>query len=679
MNRIGRLGAGLGPVVVLWAVIPVLLNRSVPGLPWPLAAFLAVAGALLHAGLRLLSNRWWFAGNRSPASLWVASVSIASVLSAFLCAVAVREHLSGGLDPVMLAAAWFTMATLLLSAFRGRIDFRRWILFHRDVNERTRPFATTGLGPDRATVLDYVETLTEEAEEKGSLAAVDLVNAARWVRLASDDRYRRAIPWSTARVLLESFLDHLDRVGRAHVTRELSRDPDEVRVVLQPVCDVVHELSVHPAVSAVEVVSEPAPGAGLLLRISCSLVPGRLAEPSIEAGTARSLQPFAVIVARPSADVLVCAVTLQATVPSEQDDEAVEAFFAAPASRISVSPFSRGARSVYRRGNAVVKVQRHDWTDPKPTLLEDEFHLLRRLQGRSSRFPAAIGYGVEASFSWISYEYIHGEPLDHWLGRHRPDATARLLSIGVDVQEMLEVLASCEVAHRDLNPGNMIVGPAGDVALIDFDQAASGPQFRGADQFGVDSGLAKNDLVEFLDKADLTRAAIEWIENLERAWPSEGIPFSLGFLGHRFGEGWRLDPLLDAARQRLGTIGEARVLDLCAEAPIAGLLLASAGADVTAVVNDRGRWERLGRLVGPRFHIVTSPSAIDGSFDLTWAVGAPPDSVSRQGAGPMIVEWGGRSGESELAEVWLLTTELTQLGPLATPESATAAVDDARE
>lgn len=679
MNRIGRLGAGLGPVLALWAVVPVLLGRSAPEAPWALPAFLAAAGALLHVGLRLLSNRWWFAGDRSPASLWVASVGVAAALSALLCALAVLGPPDRGVDPVMLAAAWFTMATLFLSAFRGRIEFRRWVRFHRGVNERTRPFATTGLGPDRATILDFVETLTEEADRRGSVGALEIRNAARWVQLSSDDRYRRAVPWSTARLLLASFLDHLERAGRARVTGEVSRGRDEVRVVLAPVCDAVQELCDHPAVSSVDVVSEQAPGAGLLLRISCSLVPERAAGPTIQAGTARALQPFGITVARPSADALVCTVTFSATVAERQDDDAIDAFLAAPATLISVSPFSGGSRSVYRRGNAVVKVQRHDRTDPKPTLLEDEFHLLRRLQGRSSRFPAAIGYGVESSFSWISYEYVDGEPLESWLDTHRSDATARLLSIGVDVQEMLEVLASCRVAHRDLNPGNMIVRPSGGVALIDFDQAASGPQFVGADEFGVDSGLAKNDVVEFLDKAGLTRAANEWAESLDRAWPSAGVPFSLGFLGRRFGQGWQLDPLLDAARRRLHPLLGARVLDLYPEAPIAGLLLASAGADVTAVVRNPERWQRLGSLVGPRFRMVTSPAQIEGSFDLTWAVGAPPSMVSDAGTGPVIVEWTGRSGEAVPGQRWLLTTALTQLGPLMDPHAATAAVGDARE
>ena len=56
--------------------------------------------------------------------------------------------------------------------------------------------------------------------------------------------------------------------------------------------------------------------------------------------------------------------------------------------------------------------------------------------------------------------------------------------------------------------------------LIDFDQGAYGLDYVGADRNGVDAGLAKNDLVEFLERARLTRTANELISALGEAWPS---------------------------------------------------------------------------------------------------------------------------------------------------------------
>lgn len=665
MNRVGRLGTALGPVIALWAVTPVLLKRSAPHASWPLLVALSVVGLIAQGAYRILSNRWWFAGNRSPTALWVAALGLAAALSSILCAVAVVGHdMSGGIprgiDRAMLGASWFTMTTLLVLAFRGRVEFRGWILFHNEVHERTRPFATAALGPDRAAVHDFVNDLTANGDARGSIERADLQNAERWIRLASDDRYRRAVPWSTARPLLESFIDHVERVSTAGVTSDADGGPDDVRVVLQPVCDVIQELAIHPAVLAVEVASASGPGEKLVLTITCSLAPYRVADPTVDPATAWSLQPFNVTITRPSPHILVCTTEFE-SIRCDQQDEAIEAFLTAPAELISVSPFSAGARSVYRRGNSIIKLQRHDRIDPKPTLLEDEFHLLRRLQGRSSRFPIAIGYGIESSFSWIAYEYVEGEPLDAWLRTNRDDATARLLSFGVDLHEMLDNLAARRVAHRDLNPGNLIVQPTGGLVLIDFDQAASGPRFANADIRGVDDGLAKIDLVEFLEWAGLTRAANELLEGLQDAWPSADVPFSLGVLGHRFGRGWHLDPLLDTVRRRLHPIGETRVLDLCSKAPIAGLLLASAGATVTAVVDSPNRWERLGRLVGPRFTMVTDPSQIEGTFDLTWAVGSDSPALIPVD-GPVIVERTGRYGEPSTAEHWLLTTALTHLG-----------------
>jgi predicted Ser/Thr protein kinase len=665
MNRAARLGTALGPAIALWAVTPLLLERSAPHSPWMLLVLLAVAGLIAQIAFRIVSNRWWFAGMRTRTALQVAALGLAATLSSILCAIAVLGHvMSGGgageVDRAMLGASWFTMSMLLVLAFRGRVEFRGWVLFHNEVSERTRPFATAPLGPDRAAVHDFIDDLIAHADARGSIEKADAHKAAQWIRLASDDRYRRAVPWSTARRLLETFIDHVDSVSPARVALDATTGSDDVRVVLQPVCDVIQELSLHSAVGDVKVTSAAGAGEKLLLIITCSLIPDRVSDPTVDPATARSLQPFSVTVARPSPDILVCTTEFAST-RRDQQEEALEAFLTAPAELIAVSPFSAGARSVYRRGNAVIKLQRHGWIDPKTTLLEDEFHLLRRLQGRSSRFPNAIGYGIESTFSWIAYEYVEGEPLDAWLRTNRDHATHRLLSFGVDLHEMLGQLTACRVAHRDLNPGNLIVQQTGGLVLIDFDQAASGSQFVNADLRGVDDGLAKNDLVEFLETARLTRAANELLKGLEDAWPSANVPFSLGVLGHRFGQGWHLDPLLDTVRRRLHPIGETRVLDLCSKAPVAGLLLASAGAMVTAVVDSPKRWERLGRLVGPRFEMVTDPSHIGGTFDLTWAVGSDSPALTSVG-GPVIVERTGRHGEPSTAETWLLTTALTHLG-----------------
>ena len=395
---------------------------------------------------------------------------------------------------------------------------------------------------------------------------------------------------------------------------------------------------------------------GISLIIAATLDPHREAEASVAPAISRSLRALPVTVARPDSHAIVCTVEFCGDeAPIEPD--AIEAFLRAPSELIGESPFSAGARRVYRRGDTVLKIQRHDVSDPKPTLLEDEFHLLRRLQGRSARFPVTTGYGIEASFSWIGYGYVDGEPLGAWLSANPEEARGRLFSFGVDLDEMLNQLADCQVAHRDLNPGNLIHRPDGSLVLIDFDQATSGAEYASADLSGVDQGAAKNDLDELLDRVCLTRVANELLSALDDAW-FDDVPFSLGVLGCRFGGGWQLDPLLEAARDRLQPLANQRVLDLCSRAPVVGLLLASAGAEVTAVVDDSARWERLARLIGPRFQMVSKVADAAGPFDLTSAIGA---ATSAPEAGVVLRENMGRPGERAASDRWFTTTHLTEV------------------
>ena len=663
-RQAGRLGTALGPETALWVVVPLMIRRSAAGSPWLVAVLASVAGLVVSATLRFLSNRWWFAGTRSSSELWTAAVVIAALGSALISGGAVFARYRGGagVDLPMVTATWFLVSTLLLVPFRGRLEFRAWILFHDSVRERTRPYATALLGPDRAVVHDFAEDLVQRAVIRGGLDAADVSRAALWLRIASDDRYRRAVPWSTGRPLLRILVDHLDGAGEVAFSHHLEPGPDDVPVLLQPLCDLLVALSRDGAVEQVRV--ESAAEEGIRLLVTCLLDSDRTSDPRVDPGTARALQSVDGAVTRPFPDALVCAVQF-APQAGDQTAGVVESVLGAPVELIAESPYSDGARSVYRRGGEVLKVQRHGWIDPKTTLLVDEFHLLRRLRGRSTRFARAIGYGIEETFSWIAYDYVEGEPLDLWLRRYSDEASRRLLSFAVDLQEMLDELAACRVAHRDLNPGNVIVQRSGGLVLIDFDQGASGERFAGADLWGVDQGLAKNDLVEFLDAAGLTRPANELVAALQDAWPRAGVPFSLGVLGHRFGSGWHLDPVLEAVRARMGPLDQMHVLDLCSTAPVAGLVLASAGASVTAVVDDPRRWGRLAHLVGTRFEMVGHVSEASGPFDLTWALGAK-DPLPSTWPGAVLVEGTGLAGEMPIAESWVITTALTHLGLVAT-------------
>lgn len=655
MRTAARLGTALGPIVALWSVMPVLLSRATPGSPAILLGLVGAAGVGAHLGSRLLSNRGWFVGDRSPLELTLGAVGVAVLLSATLAGVAAAGHESSvtadPIDLTMLAAVGAAMTILLISAFWGRVEFRGWILYHRDLRRMTRTFATAPIGPDRAVVHDLVDDLANASTQPG-----DIVRAATRVSLASDDRFRRAIPWSSAQPLLESFVEQVAQVADIALALDDCPGRDNTRVVLGPPCDLVYELALDRSVRTVGLSCGPTNGHGVALTITARLEPGRSDEPLVDPLTARSMGALPVSIRRPEPEVVVIEIEFRRSEPHYEPD-AIEAFLRESSCMLAESPFSAGARRVYRRGDSVLKTQRHDISDPKPTLLEDEFHLLRRLRGRSSRFPTPTGYGIERSFSWIGYEYVDGQPLDAWLTANPDEARTRMLSFGLDVDEMLAQLAACRVAHRDLNPGNVIHEPDGGLVLIDFDQAARGSIYVGADLSGVDQGLAKNDLAEFLERAGLTRVANELLSALDEAW-SEEIPFSLGVLGHRFGNGWQIDPFLDAARTRLRPVSDRRVLDLCSEAPILGLLLASAGAAVTAVVDDPSRWARLARLVGPGFTMIRDTTAALGPFDLVLGVGGCDSWPSW---GPVVREYTGRTGESPPEDPWCLTTHLTQL------------------
>lgn len=665
MTGAARLGRALGPGVALWVVVPMLLWRASPGTPSWLIVALAAVGPAAQLGCRLLSNRWWFSGPRSPVALVVAALAIAGSLAAALTGIAVAgsdvADTGRSADVLLLAAAWATSTIALVGAFFGRVEFRGWQLHHAAVRERTRPHASAPIGPDRSAIIDLVDDLATGPDEP---AAIDLPSLARRLRLASDDRFRRLVPWATARPLMVAAVEHAEDLGSAAVRLDPGEGGDETPVVIGPIVDLVHELGASTAVAMITVVADVDQASGsIAITVACTLAPDRSHEVRVSPGTARALDLLGVVVGRPAPDEVAVTASFGSK-PERDGDPDVAAVLSESAELLAESPFSGGARRVYRRGESVVKVQRHDRLDPKPTLLEDEFHLLRRLRGRTSRFPAPIGYGIEPAFSWIAYDYVEGRTLDDWLAEQGDQAPTRLLSFGVDLHEMLEELSSCRVAHRDINPGNLIIQDTGGLVLIDFDQAAWGPDYVGADRTGVDAGLAKNDLVEFLERTGLTRAANELLAALGEAWPDSGVPFSLGVLGLRFGDGWPIEPLLSAARTKLGPLDGYRVLDLQRVAPVAGLLLASAGADVTAVVDEPERWSRLAALLAPRFRMVDAEEEPTTPFDLAVLLGHRrlgdhPTASART----WLTEWTGEPDEQPGPPSWFTTTLLTQVGP----------------
>lgn len=81
---------------------------------------------------------------------------------------------------------------------------------------------------------------------------------------------------------------------------------------------------------------------------------------------------------------------------------------------------------------------------------------------------AIYDVGETGTSTFVVMEHVEGETLRATLARHgtfTPDATAR---IGEDVCAALDVAHRQGVVHRDINPGNIMLGADGSVKVVDF-------------------------------------------------------------------------------------------------------------------------------------------------------------------------------------------------------------------
>lgn len=123
---------------------------------------------------------------------------------------------------------------------------------------------------------------------------------------------------------------------------------------------------------------------------------------------------------------------------------------------------------------AVVKVIR-------PDLLADESAVTEReVRGRfsreidavrtvvSERVPALLAADPHADRPWLAMEYIHGPTLHTMVTRHGvlgADDPARYAALGLALVDALRDIHKADLLHRDLKPGNVVLGPSGPVVL----------------------------------------------------------------------------------------------------------------------------------------------------------------------------------------------------------------------
>ena len=70
--------------------------------------------------------------------------------------------------------------------------------------------------------------------------------------------------------------------------------------------------------------------------------------------------------------------------------------------------------------------------------------------------------------TFFTMELVQGRTLDQLMRAHGPMSVARILEIGIPVADALAAAHKRGIAHRDIKPENIIIGPKGQVTVLDF-------------------------------------------------------------------------------------------------------------------------------------------------------------------------------------------------------------------
>jgi serine/threonine-protein kinase len=103
--------------------------------------------------------------------------------------------------------------------------------------------------------------------------------------------------------------------------------------------------------------------------------------------------------------------------------------------------------------------------------LENEYHVGQHVRHRGLRASVAMKANRtifrKVTEAALVLELFDGMPLDQC----PPRRTTAIVDIFIQVAEALDALHSVGFVHCDLKPNNILVGPEGDVKVIDFGQA----------------------------------------------------------------------------------------------------------------------------------------------------------------------------------------------------------------
>ncbi|MEV0154778.1 protein kinase [Micromonospora sp. NPDC050686] len=114
---------------------------------------------------------------------------------------------------------------------------------------------------------------------------------------------------------------------------------------------------------------------------------------------------------------------------------------------------------------------------PPPSLTDDERREMRERSLREARAIARLNHiNVVRIFDvlrtdgdpWIVMEYVASKSLQDTLAEDGPVSPARAVEIGLGVLGALKAAHKAGVMHRDIKPGNVLLGNDGRVVLTDF-------------------------------------------------------------------------------------------------------------------------------------------------------------------------------------------------------------------
>ena len=107
--------------------------------------------------------------------------------------------------------------------------------------------------------------------------------------------------------------------------------------------------------------------------------------------------------------------------------------------------------------------------------IKENFQLIHKLHHPNIAASNNLERDSATGNYYLIMECCDGEDLRHWIRRKRKNNTLDLAAINLIVRQVADALDYAHaqnIVHRDIKPGNIMVGAAGDVKILDFGLAA---------------------------------------------------------------------------------------------------------------------------------------------------------------------------------------------------------------